>query len=30
MNFTKNIAKYIKYKPDELASLIDKFFDVAA
>ncbi|GJQ81880.1 hypothetical protein Trydic_g9905 [Trypoxylus dichotomus] len=28
--FTKNPDKYIKHKPDEVATLIDKFFDVAA
>lgn len=30
INFTKNPEKYIKYKPDEIATIIDKFFDVAA
>lgn len=30
VNFTKNPEKYLKYKPDELGAVIDKFFDVAA
>lgn len=30
MNFTKNIEKYIKHKPDEVSAVIDRFFDVAA
>ncbi|XP_018576736.1 exocyst complex component 7 [Anoplophora glabripennis] len=28
--FTKNPEKYIKHKPDEVAAIIDRFFDVAA
>ncbi|BET02952.1 exocyst complex component [Nesidiocoris tenuis] len=28
--FTKNPEKYVKYTPDQVASLIDRFFDVAA
>ncbi|KAK9888206.1 hypothetical protein WA026_000474 [Henosepilachna vigintioctopunctata] len=30
IQFTKNIDKYIKHKPDEVSSIIDRFFDVAA
>ncbi|XP_017778193.1 PREDICTED: exocyst complex component 7 isoform X2 [Nicrophorus vespilloides] len=30
VQFTKNPEKYIKYKPDEVVTKIDKFFDVAA
>lgn len=30
VNFTKNIEKYIKHKPDEVSAIIDRFFDVAA
>ncbi|CAG9832558.1 unnamed protein product [Diabrotica balteata] len=30
LNFTKNIEKYIKHKPDEVSAIIDRFFDVAA
>ncbi|KAL3274667.1 hypothetical protein HHI36_016047 [Cryptolaemus montrouzieri] len=30
VQFTKNIDKYIKHKPDEVSSIIDRFFDVAA
>ncbi|XP_033107981.1 exocyst complex component 7-like isoform X2 [Anneissia japonica] len=29
-NFTKNPEKYIKYHPDQVGSMIDKFFDVTA
>jgi len=28
--FTKNPEKYVKYTPDQVASLIDRFFDLAA
>ncbi|KAK4320782.1 hypothetical protein Pmani_008377 [Petrolisthes manimaculis] len=28
--FTKNTEKYIKYNPADVASMVDKFFDVAA
>ncbi|KAK5640808.1 hypothetical protein RI129_009355 [Pyrocoelia pectoralis] len=30
MNFSKNPDKYVKYKPDEVSAVIDRFFDVAA
>ncbi|XP_044759450.1 exocyst complex component 7 [Coccinella septempunctata] len=30
VQFTKNIDKYIKHKPDEVSNIIDRFFDVAA
>ncbi|KAL1128875.1 hypothetical protein AAG570_013409 [Ranatra chinensis] len=28
--FTKNPEKYVKYSPDQVASMIDRFFDLAA
>ena len=28
--FTKNPEKYVKYTPDQVASMIDRFFDLAA
>ncbi|XP_018323971.1 exocyst complex component 7 isoform X2 [Agrilus planipennis] len=28
--FSKNPEKYVKYKPDEVSAMIDRFFDVAA
>ncbi|CAG9858150.1 unnamed protein product [Phyllotreta striolata] len=30
VNFTKNPEKYIKHKPDDVSTIIDRFFDVAA
>lgn len=30
LQFTKNPEKYIKHKPNEVAEIIDRFFDVAA
>ncbi|KAB0800034.1 hypothetical protein PPYR_07914 [Photinus pyralis] len=30
MHFSKNPDKYVKYKPDEVSAMIDRFFDVAA
>ncbi|RWS02874.1 exocyst complex component 7-like protein [Dinothrombium tinctorium] len=30
MNFTKNLDKYAKYTPDDVAAMIDTFFDSAA
>ncbi|KAK4874727.1 hypothetical protein RN001_014087 [Aquatica leii] len=30
VHFSKNPDKYVKYKPDEVSALIDRFFDVAA
>ncbi|KAF5280786.1 hypothetical protein FQA39_LY17967 [Lamprigera yunnana] len=30
VHFSKNVEKYVRYKPDEVSALIDRFFDVAA
>ncbi|KAF2903735.1 hypothetical protein ILUMI_02443 [Ignelater luminosus] len=30
IQFSKNPDKYVKYKPDEISAMIDRFFDVAA
>lgn len=30
VQFTKNPEKYIKYTPEQVSALIDRFFDVAA
>jgi exocyst complex protein 7 len=30
INFTKNLDKYIKYTPQAVSAVIDKFFDTSA
>lgn len=30
LNFSKNPEKYLKYAPEQVAALLDRFFDVAA